>query len=529
MTYNPRSIFQSYDQYGRAKKKQASKPNPGKQFADSMKAGGGGRNMSGIGAKPAPSRTSTFDQFKRRERNKGLASRPSFGGAQDNNPNRDEAENKSSVKKLYEKTVNFLKSFGADEPEALIVDGQRVYQGPAFRGFQPTIPTENFGGRFGKQQYLFDSPELGIKTTRSPVPPTLPPGTVNRLGVNRDNPRLNMFGVNRGFTKPPASPELPTSPDVPANVDAITRGISQALIPTEVEYTIKVGDTLSEIAEDRGTTVEVLMELNNIKEKDKDTIFAGDKLKVPPKKAKTYKDVDDNLFVSSGQIMSDAYDPDSQYYESFRQGITPLGLMSRRPKIRPEVSEISNQKVFSKIMKGESTDFNDVSNTSKIKPPKPITEMTVAEVREWQDKSVEAGSKSSSVGRYQIIRATMDDLIAKGAINEDDIFNEETQNKAFKSLLDRRGYTESTLEIKLTKDKDKKKEIAENLQNRLAMEFASIPVATSIPAGTYGTDLKGNPIPKVDLKPGDTFYKGDGLNKALHKYNDFLKVLMDIK
>ena len=323
MTYNPRSIFQSYDQYGRAKKKQASKPNPGKQFADSMKAGGGGRNMSGIGAKPAPSRTSTFDQFKRRERNKGLASRPSFGGAQDNNPNRDEAENKSSVKKLYEKTVNFLKSFGADEPEALIVDGQRVYQGPAFRGFQPTIPTENFGGRFGKQQYLFDSPELGIKTTRSPVPPTLPPGTVNRLGVNRDNPRLNMFGVNRGFTKPPASPELPTSPDVPANVDAITRGISQALIPTEVEYTIKVGDTLSEIAKDRGTTVEVLMELNDIKEKDKDTIFAGDKLKVPPKKAKTYKDVDDDKFASSGQIMSDAFDPDFQFYQSFRQGITP--------------------------------------------------------------------------------------------------------------------------------------------------------------------------------------------------------------
>ena len=322
MTYNPRSIFQSYDQYGRAKKKQASKPNPGKQFADSMKAGGGGRNMSGIGAKPAPSRTSTFDQFKRRDTNRGLGSRPiTFGGGQDNNPNRDEAENKSSVKKLYEKTVNFLKSFGADEPEALIVDGQRVYQGPAFRGFQPTIPTENFGGRFGKQQYLFDSPELGIKTTRSPVPPTLPPGTVNRLGVNRDNPRLNMFGVNRGFTKPPASPELPTSPDVPANVDAITRGISQALIPTEVDYTIKVGDTLSEIAKDRGTTVEVLMELNNIKEKDKDTIFAGDKLKVPPKKAKTYKDVDDDKFASSGQIMSDAFDPDFQFYKSFRQGI----------------------------------------------------------------------------------------------------------------------------------------------------------------------------------------------------------------
>jgi len=48
----------------------------------------------------------------------------------------------------------------------------------------------------------------------------------------------------------------------------------------------------------------------------KNKIFAGDTIKVPVKKAKTYKDVDDDKFVSSGQIMSDAFDPDSQYYQS---------------------------------------------------------------------------------------------------------------------------------------------------------------------------------------------------------------------
>ena len=440
MTYNPRSIFQSYDQYGRAKKKQASKPNPGKQFADSMKAGGGGRNMSGIGAKPAPSRTSTFDQFKRRERNKGLGSRPSFGGAQDNNPNRDEAENKSSVKKLYEKTVNFLKSFGTDEPEALIVDGQRVYQGPAFRGFQPTIPTENFGGRFGKQQYLFDSPELGIKTTRSPVPPTLPPGTVNRLGVNRDNPRLNMFGVSRGFTKPPASPELPTSPDVPANVDAITRGISQALIPTEVEYTIKVGDTLSEIAEDRGTTVEVLMELNNIKEKDKDTIFAGDKLKVPPKKAKTYKDVDDDKFASSGQIMSDAIDPDSEFYQSFRQGVTPDSLMVDSYSFMDEGSELM------KALRAKEADNYDTifDNAEKRKSPfkgTKVSNKTIKEVLnfveldgEFHKYNKQKGFNTTAVGKYQIVGNTLRDLDRRGVlkslgITDNTKFDGPTQDK----------------------------------------------------------------------------------------------------
>ena len=268
----------------------------------------------------APSRPSTFDQFKRRETNRGLGSKPrTFGGGQDNNPNRDEAESRSVVAKVYERAVTRFRNFGASEPDDVIVDGKRVYQGPLFRGFQPTMPTENFGGEYGKRNYLFGIEKLGIQTYPTPPSPTLPSGV--------DNPRLNMFGVNRKFTRTPASPELPTSPDTPANVDAITRGISQALIPTEVDYTIKVGDTLSEIAEDRGTTVEVLMQMNNIKEEDKDTIYAGDKLKVPPKKAKTYKDVDDNLFVSSGQIMSDAIDPDAQYYESFRQGITPIQML----------------------------------------------------------------------------------------------------------------------------------------------------------------------------------------------------------
>ena len=269
---------------------------------------------------PAPSRPSTFDQFKRRETNRGLGSKPrTFGGGQDNNPNRDEAESRSVVAKVYERAVTRFRNFGASEPDDVIVDGKRVYQGPLFRGFQPTMPTENFGGEYGKRNYLFGIEKLGIQTYPTPPSPTLPSGV--------DNPRLNMFGVNRRFTRTPALPELPTSPDTPANVDAITRGISQALVPTEVDYTIKVGDTLSEIAEDRGTTVEVLMQMNNIKEEDKDTIYAGDKLKVPPKKAKTYKDVDDNLFVSSGQIMSDAIDPDAQYYESFRQGITPIQML----------------------------------------------------------------------------------------------------------------------------------------------------------------------------------------------------------
>ena len=254
--YDPKfSQKQMYDQYGRSRessKKVDPKPSrssgfggmgpdPAEQF--------GGSPTKGIGAKP-----------------------PSFGGGQDNNPNRDESENKSTVAKVYEKAVDFFKSFGAKEPEALIVDGKRVYQGPAFRGYDPTTRIGQFGGEYGKKNYF-----LGMESfptyPRTDVSPTLPPSTINAFGVNRDNPRLNMFGVNRSFTQPPASPDLPTSPDAP-----------EVTISTEEDYTIQLGDTLSGIAKDRNTTVDVLLELNNIKEEDKNKIFAGDNLKVPPKK-----------------------------------------------------------------------------------------------------------------------------------------------------------------------------------------------------------------------------------------------------
>ena len=234
--YDPKfSQKQMYDQYGSSLK---TTTNANKQFAETMKSSGGGRNMSGIGAKP-----------------------PSF---QDNNPNRDEAENKSTIAKVFEKAVDLFKSFGADKPKDVIVDGKKVYQGPAFRGFTPTVPTENFGGEYGKRNYLFGIEKLGIATyPRTDVSPTIP--------SNTDNPRLNMFGVERAAFRDPKPLGLSVSPEVP-----------EVTISTEEDYTIQAGDTLSEIAQDRGTTVDVLLKMNDIADKDK--IYAGDKLKVPPKK-----------------------------------------------------------------------------------------------------------------------------------------------------------------------------------------------------------------------------------------------------
>ena len=308
--YDPKfSQKQMYDQYGRSRKttpKADPKPSRSSGFggmgSDPAERFGGSPTR-GIGAKPS-----------------------SFGGGQDNNPNRDESENKSTIAKVYEKTVDLLKSFGAEEPKDVIVDGKRVYQGPAFRGFTPTVPTENFGGEYGKKRYFLGIPQLG-ETIRSPVSPTLPPSD--------KNPTLNMFGVKRGFTRDPNPVMSPPSTDVPANMDPLTRGLSQAMLPVPdvptAKYKIQLGDTLSEIADATGTTVEELARINNIKEVD--VIKAGADIDIPIKRIQDKaivtqaNSMEDLKPIKASFVAVDRTDPDSQYYESFREGVTPIQML----------------------------------------------------------------------------------------------------------------------------------------------------------------------------------------------------------
>lgn len=123
---------------------------------------------------------------------------------------------------------------------------------------------------------------------------------------------------------------------------------------------------------------------------------------------------------------------------------------------------------------------------SKIKTPRRLTQMTVGQVRAWQDQSVRAGSKSSAVGAYQIIRKTMDLLISMGALKRNELFSVAAQDRAAIALLKRRGldtYKAGGMS-------------AEAFANNIAKEWASFPVVTG-------------------SKKGRSYYAGDGLNKAL--------------
>ena len=125
-----------------------------------------------------------------------------------------------------------------------------------------------------------------------------------------------------------------------------------------------------------------------------------------------------------------------------------------------------------------------------------FTNMAIDDVLDWQDQFVAGGSKSSAVGKYQIIRKTMKDLKRTMGLTGKETFSQELQDKMFVELAKRRGY-EKWANGDITSE-----EFADNL----AKEWASLPVVTG-------------------EKRGRSYYANDGLNKALITPEEVLRAL----
>jgi hypothetical protein len=108
--------------------------------------------------------------------------------------------------------------------------------------------------------------------------------------------------------------------------------------------------------------------------------------------------------------------------------------------------------------------------------------MTLAEILTFQAGMISRGHESTAVGRYQIIKKTLEGLIAQGAANLNEKFSPGTQDKLAIALLNRRGY-QRYLQGNMS---------ADQFADRLAMEWASFPVVS-----------------------GQSYYRGVGSNKAL--------------
>ncbi|ACP25646.1 hypothetical protein NGR_c18820 [Sinorhizobium fredii NGR234] len=137
---------------------------------------------------------------------------------------------------------------------------------------------------------------------------------------------------------------------------------------------------------------------------------------------------------------------------------------------------------------------------------KPLTAMTLGEVIAAQ-KTWSKAHGSSAAGAYQFMRATLLGLLREIPwLREEQVFEPALQDSLALHLLNCRGFTSFVSgEISATE-----------FGRRLAMEWASLPVL----AETDG-DRRG-------LRRGQSYYAGDGRNKALVKPDRVEAVLRQV-
>lgn len=122
-----------------------------------------------------------------------------------------------------------------------------------------------------------------------------------------------------------------------------------------------------------------------------------------------------------------------------------------------------------------------------------------------QTERIRAGAPSSAIGRYQFLRQTLQDLAKKLKLTGEEPFTPELQDRLATALLERRGLN-MWLDGRLSD---------EGFANNLAMEWASLPVVTPL-RGAHR-----------QLKPGQSYYAGDDLNKALTTPERVMECLRD--
>lgn len=84
----------------------------------------------------------------------------------------------------------------------------------------------------------------------------------------------------------------------------------------------------------------------------------------------------------------------------------------------------------------------------RIKAPKPLTEMTIGEIKEWQKanineqkaRGISADRRSSAAGRYQIIYSSMNDYMKMGGLTDNDLFSQANQDKMAMGMMRRGKY-----------------------------------------------------------------------------------------
>ncbi len=79
--------------------------------------------------------------------------------------------------------------------------------------------------------------------------------------------------------------------------------------------------------------------------------------------------------------------------------------------------------------------YGDYERRIRIPPPRPLTDMSLADVLAWQDRVRRAGAPSTAAGGYQIIRPTLRRLMDSHGLDPDARFDRKMQDRLARLLI----------------------------------------------------------------------------------------------
>lgn len=145
-----------------------------------------------------------------------------------------------------------------------------------------------------------------------------------------------------------------------------------------------------------------------------------------------------------------------------------------------------------------------------------LTSMTISQVQAYQQNRLDAGRRSSACGKYQMLKGVVEECTGYlGCDPLRTIFSPDVQDAMIIKRLEKfRRYNQWKTGSVSTGQ----------FMVFLAAEFASMPVPFDVPAGSVYSGQ-----PRRNLRKGQSFYAGDGLNKANHDPDHLYQALEDIK